>query len=84
MCMWDSTTCACGTARHVHVEQDRTPGKGTLLSEKNKVQHRAKVKIPFRGSLATEKDRPIIFVTNQFTTKDAEDTEILFSLMRRG
>ena len=58
MCMWGSTTCASHAALHVHVKQDCTPGKGTLLSEKDKVQHRAKVKIPFRGSSATEKICP--------------------------
>jgi len=36
MCMWDGTTCACGAVKHVHVKQDCTQGKGTLLSEKAK------------------------------------------------
>ena len=58
MCMWDSTTCASHAALHVHVKQDCAPGKGTLLSEKNKVQHRAKGAIPFRGTSATEKICP--------------------------
>ena len=31
------------TVKHVHVKQDCSPGKGTFLSEKDKVQHRAKV-----------------------------------------
>ena len=39
MCMWGSTTCASHAALHVHVKQDCAPGKGTLLSEKDKVQH---------------------------------------------
>ena len=55
MCMWDSTTCASHAALHVHVKQNCAPGKGTLLSEKNKVQHRAKGAIPFRGTSAIEK-----------------------------
>ena len=46
MHMWDSTTCACGTARHVHVKQDCSPGKGTFLPEKAKVQHRAVMCFP--------------------------------------
>ena len=58
MCMWDSTTCASHAALHVHVKQNCAPGKGTLLSEKNKVQHRAKGAIPFRGTSATEKICP--------------------------
>ena len=58
MCMWDSTTCACGTVRHVHVKQDCSPGKGTFLSEKDKVQHRITVAMPFRGTSATEKIGP--------------------------
>ena len=58
MCISYSTTCASRAALHVHVKQDCAPGKGTLLSEKDKVQHRAKVKIPFRGSSATEKICP--------------------------
>ena len=58
MCMWDSTTCTSYAALHVHVKQDCAPGKGTLLSEKNKVQHRAKGAIPFRGTSATEKICP--------------------------
>ncbi len=37
MYMWDSTTCTCGAVKHVHVKQDCSPGKGTFLSEKNKV-----------------------------------------------
>ena len=72
MCMWDSTTCASHAALHVHVKQNCAPGKGTLLSEKNKVQHRAKGAIPFRGYFRYRKDMPIIFVTNQFTTEDTE------------
>ena len=28
------------TVKHVHVKQDCSPGKGTFLSEKDKVQHR--------------------------------------------
>ena len=84
MCMWDSTTCASHAALHVHVKQNCAPGKGTLLSEKNKVQHRAKGAIPFRGYFRYRKDMPIIFVTNQFPPEDTEGTEILFSLMRRG
>ena len=58
MCMWCSTTCACGTVRHVHVKQDCSPGKGTFLSEKDKVQHRITVAMPFRGTSATEKIGP--------------------------
>ena len=58
MCMWDSTTCASHAALHVHVKQNCAPGKGTLLSEKNKVQHRATVMMSFRGTSATEKIYP--------------------------
>ena len=58
MCMWNSTTCASHAALHVHVKQDCSPGKGTLLSEKNKVQHRAKGLMPFRATSATEKIGP--------------------------
>ena len=58
MHMWDSTTCACGTARHVHVKQDCSPGKGTFLSEKDKVQHRARVTMPSMDTSATEKIGP--------------------------
>ena len=43
MHMWDSTTCACGAVKHVHVKQGCLPGKGVFLSEKDKVQHRARV-----------------------------------------
>ena len=55
MCMWDSTTCASHAALHVHVKQDCVPGKGTFLSEKDKVQHRAKGLMPFRATSTTEK-----------------------------
>ena len=53
MCMWDSTTCASHAALHVHVKQNCAPGKGTLLSEKNKVRYRINVMILFRGTLGT-------------------------------
>ena len=46
MYMWDSTTCTCGAVKHVHVKQGCSPGKGTFLSEKDKVQHRATVCFP--------------------------------------
>ncbi|WP_147351277.1 hypothetical protein [Bacteroides nordii] len=58
MYMWDSTTCTCGAVKHVHVKQGCSPGKGTFLSEKNKVQHRATVMMSFRGTSATEKIYP--------------------------
>ena len=58
MCMWDSTTCTCGAVKHVHVKQGCSPGKGTFLSEKDKVQHRITVAMPFRGTSATEKIGP--------------------------
>ena len=58
MCMWDSTTCASHAALHVHVKQDCAPGKRTFLSEKDKVQHRAKGAIPFKATSATEKICP--------------------------
>ena len=46
MYMWDSTTCACGAVKHVHVKQGCSPGKGTFLPEKAKVQHRAVMYFP--------------------------------------
>ena len=58
MYMWDSTKCTCGAVKHVHVKQGCSPGKGTFLSEKNKVQHRATVMMSFRGTSATEKIYP--------------------------
>ena len=58
MHMWDSTTCTCGAVKHVHVKQDCSPGKGTFLSEKDKVQHRATVAMPFRGTSVTERIGP--------------------------
>ena len=33
MYMWDSTTCTCGAALHVHVKQLRMPGNKPLLYE---------------------------------------------------
>jgi hypothetical protein len=33
--------------KHVHVKQYCIPGKGMLLPEKDKVQHRARITIPF-------------------------------------
>ena len=58
MCMWDSTTCASHAALHVHLKQDCTPGKGTFLSEKNKVQYRTKGSISSMDTSATEKIGP--------------------------
>ena len=55
MCMWDSTTCASHAALHVHVKQDCAPGKGTFLSEKDKVQYRARVTMPSMDTSAIEK-----------------------------
>ena len=55
MCMWDSTTCASHAALHVHLKQDCTPGKGTFLSEKDKVQHRTRGSMPSTGTSAIEK-----------------------------
>ena len=55
MCMWDSTTCASHAALHVHLKQDYSPGKETFLSEKDKVQHRAKGLMPLRATSTTEK-----------------------------
>ena len=55
MCISYSTTCASRAALHVHVKQDCAPGKGTFLSEKDKVQHRTRGSMPFRGTSATEK-----------------------------
>ena len=60
MHMWDSTTCTCGTVKHVHVKQCSSPGKGTFLSERNKVQHRATVKMPSMDTSATEKVGPYL------------------------
>ena len=58
MCMWDSTTCASHAALHVHLKQDYSPGKGTFLSKKNKVQHRTRGSIPSMDTSATEKIGP--------------------------
>ena len=55
MHMWSSTTCTSHAALHVHVKQDCAPGKRTFLSEKDKVQYRAKGLMPFRATSATEK-----------------------------
>ncbi len=55
MCMWDSTTCAFHAALHVHLKQDCTPGKGTFLSEKDKVQHRTTVTMPSTDTSSIEK-----------------------------
>ena len=55
MCMWDSTTCTSYAALHVHVKQDCAPRKGTFLTEKAKVQHRARGSMPFKGTSAIEK-----------------------------
>ena len=55
MCMWSSTTCTSHAALHVHVKQDCAPRKGTFLTEKAKVQHRARGSMPFKGTSAIEK-----------------------------
>ena len=55
MCMWDSTTCASHAALHVHLKQDCTSGKGTFLSEKDKVQYRTRGSMPSTGTSAIEK-----------------------------
>ena len=55
MCMWDSTTCTSYAALHVHVKQDCSPGKGTFLSEKDKVQHRITVTMPSTDTSSIEK-----------------------------
>ncbi|WP_291585865.1 hypothetical protein [Bacteroides sp.] len=41
--------------KHVHVKQDCSPGKGTFLSEKDKVQHRARVTMPSMDTSSIEK-----------------------------
>ena len=51
-------TCTCCTALHVHLKQDYSPGKGTFLSKKNKVQHRTRGSIPSMDTSATEKIGP--------------------------
>ena len=52
--------------KHVHVKQGCTPRKGTPLSEKNKVQHRAKVTMPFGNTrIAT----PVLTVPPMDITK---------------
>ncbi|WP_230324484.1 hypothetical protein, partial [Bacteroides nordii] len=48
-------TCTCRTALHVHLKQDCTPGKGTFLSEKDKVQHRTTVTMPSTDTSSIEK-----------------------------
>ena len=58
MCMWDSTTCASHAALHVHLKQDYSPGKGTFLPEKDKVQYRTKGSISSMDTSATEKIGP--------------------------
>ena len=58
MCMWDNTTCASHAALHVHLKQYCTPGKGTFLSEKDKVQYRTKGSISSMDTSATEKIGP--------------------------
>ena len=58
MHMWDSTTCTCGTVKHVHVKQGCTPEKGTFLSEKDKIQHQARVTMPSMGTSAIVKIGP--------------------------
>ena len=64
MHMWSSTTCACGTVRHVHVKQDCAPGKVALLAEKDKVKHRATVMIVFKKTPHIKKIHPIIHRTD--------------------
>ncbi|MBD9111443.1 MAG: hypothetical protein EGQ74_14925 [Bacteroides nordii] len=63
MCMSCSSTCACRTALDVHVKQYCPPGKGTFLSEKDKVQYRGRITILLRGTSDIKKIRPIIFTT---------------------
>ena len=58
MYMWDSTTCASHAALHVHVKQYCSPGKGMFLSEKDKVQYRARATMPSMDTSATEKIGP--------------------------
>ena len=58
MHMWDSTTCACGAVKHVHVKQCSSPGKGVFLSEKDKVQHWTRVTMPSMDTSAIEKIGP--------------------------
>ena len=55
MCISYSTTCASRAALHVHVKQDCAPGKGTFLSEKDKVQHRITVTMPSTDTSSIEK-----------------------------
>ena len=76
----------CNVVLDVHVKQDCSPGKGTFLSEKDKVQHRARVTMPSMGTSATEKkDHHLRYctvlsvfhhrVTRSSTTEDTEGTE---------
>ena len=51
-------TCTCRTALHVHLKQDYSPGKGTFLPEKDKVQYRTKGSISSMDTSATEKIGP--------------------------
>ena len=46
MYMWDSTTCASRTVLDVHLKQDRAPGKGTFLAEKDSYSELTKVSSP--------------------------------------
>ncbi|WP_230324310.1 hypothetical protein, partial [Bacteroides nordii] len=48
-------TCTCRTALHVHVKQYCSPVKGMFLSEKDKVQYRARVTMPSMDTSAIEK-----------------------------
>ncbi|WP_320970459.1 hypothetical protein, partial [Bacteroides nordii] len=45
----------CNIVLDVHVKQDCAPGKRTFLSEKDKVQYRAKGLMPLRATSTTEK-----------------------------
>jgi len=75
MCMWSSTTCACGTVRHVHVGHNCAPGKETFLSEKNKVQHRTiyGAQMKQTGRMTTD----LLFVGNQRERKSDMSSSVL-------
>ena len=55
MYMYDSETCTCKAVKHVHVKQSCSPGKRVFLSEKDKVQHRARVMTPSMATSTTQK-----------------------------
>ena len=76
----------CNVVLDVHVKQDCSPGKGTFLSEKDKVQHRARVTMPSMGTSATEKkDHHLRYcaVLNVFHHRVTQSSTEFESLLKR-